>query len=678
MIYIEPPKRERIGRTNHREIVIASDPGNLQERRDFAESMAQKRQDAVDNWYAKGGDLFLKWTKKYYRTWSGEKLRWNDPFLEEAFILMGCPWIVTIVAEKSAQVGWTELGIALNAFFLAYLRVPVAYGVEMAGKLSDIVGPRIQTAFGHIEPIQKLKIEYKKSSGIKDTDTKTRHISVGGVDSTYFYASTSGGKKSSPGSGDERQASSALSSFTAFGIIADEIELWSPGAIDIARQRQEACWMPTKPLRAGSTPGRSGGVVDTYMKEARYLFQWNIICPSCGKNQFLDGFGNLLKKVAVEEDGKVEDKYLNSMCRPLKWFCRDDSSDRTRISSAYIGCQYCEAELPKSAINSGHFVCKNTGISLLDFHDQTIKAQLPVEETVGLRLPKLATTRFSASERIRRLLKSKNPVDEIQQGWGIALSQTTGRISLERIEACVGFNIPLEVTTNWEKIRVIGCDQGHAANIFIMQDWWLPEESEDPQDRWQRAYVETIKYGYLGGGFKAIDDLAIEYGVTIVGIDSEPEIEKAGDYSRDHSLKDVDAECTVMLFDQVCLGGGQKYRCVNQKIQGRDVPLIRIHRSAGLDAVRDRIYSGLHRMPEGLIYNPKEEENFIYQIHVLERMADSGWTNPDKPDHYFHALNFAEMAVLVNLIENPPGIVFGSMNRNTEVTPRFQPRGYSP
>lgn len=628
--------------------------------------MTKIRKASTERWYKEGGYWFLSWAKKHYRTWTGELLRWDDPFLEEFCIIMGNPWFVSLYVEKSAQVGWSELGIAFTAFCLGALRVPTAYGVEQERKLGDMVGPRIQPALDNIAPIQKLKVDYKKSVGRKDTDTKQRQITVGGVLLTCFYASTSSGGKSKESDGRGRQAASGLSSFTAWVLAClDEIELWPSGALDVARQRQEASPLPTKPLRAGSTPGNEGGIVDSYSRSAKHLFQWEVRCPCCDRLQHLDPFGNLLLSVPVDEEGNeveesAEEEFIDIMGRPRKWFCHDPLRP---VDTAYVGCQHCGEELSKEAIAKGRFTCINSGIALRELHDQLLEQQSPLYDDVALRLPKLATARFSAPERIRRLITTRNPADEIQQGLGKAVSIGGGRINLTRLLRCVGRPYPPEAAY-WEEFTVIGVDQGMVGNWVVVCKFWVPEEGEDDEDRWYRAFGEIVSYQQLGGGFPAVHQLALRYGADLVGIDNEPEVEKAGEYARQHP-PDYDNEgYAVLLFDQLKLNG-PKYKESTKNIQGVETPIIGLHRTAQLDAVRDRIHQLQYRFPKELTYDPQDDENFIHHLQTSERLKNGSWAEPQgSPDHYHHALGFAEMALLYWLVEAPTPMVFGTMKRD--------------
>lgn len=607
-----------------------------------------QRDRSIALWYETGGELFANWIAEEYRTWSGGRLSWDNPFLRAFCEAMGNPWIEDLWIEKSAQVGWSEIGIAYIAFLLAKVRIPCAYGVEQDSKLGDLIAPRVQPAFNYCPSIQKIKADYREYVGRKDIDTKQRQITVGGVLSTFFHSSTSAVKKSGA-TGSERQAASSLSSFTAWSIVADEVELWPPGAIDVARKRQEACPMPTKPFRAGSTPGHKGGIVDTAVQGAKYLFQWSIVCPHCNRSQFLDAFGNLLKPQSIEIDGRTEIKYLDRSGRPIDWFHTGGTTVAEKIESAYVGCRYCNGKLTKSAIDAGEFKCQNTDVTLDDFNQDLIDRQQACYAPVAIRLPKLAIANFRAPERVRMLVTTKNPVDEIQQGLGKPASIGGGRIEVERLMAARYLELP-KVLVDWERFVVMGVDQGKYAHNIVIQDWWLPVKGEC-QDRWENAYIETIGHFMLPEGFDGIDRLAREYKVSIVGIDNEPEIQLAGNFARSHPPGKKKGDYATYLFDQVTLKGA-KFKRVVQDIQGVEVPIYRMDRTAGLDAVRDRIYRNLHKFGEDLYYDSRDNGNLFYHYLTSERLPDGRWSCADNdPDHFMHADNFAQIAVLANLLE---------------------------
>lgn len=635
--------------------------------------MAAERQAAIERWYCEGGEYFLQWTRSHYCRWSGEPLRWDDPFLEDLYLLFGTPWLELIVVEKAGQMGFTELLAALTAFALAALRIPTAFGFESQRKLNKVVGARIQPAFDFCDPIQKLRQQRHQATGRKDTNAKVSQIGVGGVTGTFFHAGTLASAKKSGAA--ERQVSDEASSFEAWLVNIDELEACPPDILDIARERQSACQMASKPLRAGSTPGGESGPVASQLRGSGYLFEWTIRCPHCSHIQSLYPLGNLLKPARVEDEdtGAVEERYLDATGRPLEWFCHDASSDEARIATAYIGCRQCSGEIDWDTIARGQFHCSRTGKTARQLCAETLKAQQPLRDGVALRMPRLATVLFSAPERIRNLVKSRNPLDALQQGLGIAISIGGGKISLNKLLRAVGLPLPPEVS-NWQTLIVLGVDQGGAHGWGLISRWHLPPAGA-PDERWLSARKEILWYGEVVGSGAisdlserfagGIDALVERWGVDLVGMDADPEIQIATNYARKHRPDPTSkAKGQVYLFDQVILKG-EDFRRSERRVQGEQVPVFALHRSFGLDAVRNRLYRGLQHFPADLFCTEGDPGNLLYHYRTSKRLDDGQWDQPYDPDHWFHADNFAEVAVLAHLNEpEPKRLVFGGIKRD--------------
>jgi len=644
MFDLKPPRRTL---SLQKAIDQAKNPDGMREREELAEKNAKTRAHNTSLWYSKGGVVVLDWVKENYRTWTGEPLDWEEVFLEEFFLLFGNPWLERIIIEKAAQMGYTEAAIALSAFCTAFCRIPVGFGFEAAGKMSSIVGPRLQPAFDNITLIQELRRERKFVTKREDIDSKDRKITIGSVELTFFYTSTTKTKRASP---TQRQATSSLSSFSAWVIIGDEIELWPDGALDIATQRQGACKLPTKVFRGGSTPGNEGGIVNTEIKNSGYLFQWQIKCPHCQKVQFLDAFGNLLLPAEVIDDsGRKRLDYVDFSGKPQDWHCGDRTNIESRIATAYIGCTECQQDLGDTVFQ-GSFVCVNTGIGLRQLCDRTILEQKPIIKTTGLRLPRLASKLFVPAERIRRLRDTRDPADEIQQGLGKPLSIGGLKIPLILlIESAVEFSSPKAKPD----LVILGLDQGPAANYIQIQHWYLGE-GKDFEQKWLTAHKQVVWYGEMGGSFEAVDELVHTWGVDWVGMDSDPEIQLATNYARKHLPRDS-KKGKVLLFDQVELKGEDFKKSV-RNVQGTKVSVYSLHRTFGLDAVRNRIYRGLQHFLPGTNYVAGDDKNLFLHYLTSERNSNGRWVEPPgAADHYLHADNFAEMAALCSHSEGRDG-----------------------
>lgn len=101
-----------------------------------------------------------------------------------------------------------------------------------------------------------------------------------------------------------------------------------------------------------------------------------------------------------------------------------------------------------------------------------------------------------------------------------------------------------------------------------------------------------------------------------------------------------------MLMDQVSMKG-QQFKRTTREVQGEEIPVYSIHRTFGLDQVRNRIYRKLYSLPIGTVYNSGDNGNLIYHFVTSDRLPDGRWVEPSgMPDHYLHADNFSQMAVL--------------------------------
>jgi hypothetical protein len=616
--------------------------------------IVEGQRKAVDRWYATGGRMFLNWAKSNYRIKTGEPLDWSEPFLEAFYIAMGNPWFERICVEKGAQMGFTEYLICSMAFALAELHIPSGLGFEAEGKLRDVVSPRIQPSFDLIDQIRSIRKARFLATGRADTDFQQRKITVGGVELTLFYTSTVSSRKN-----QESSAPSALRSFAAWFVGGDEIELWHPSALDIVVERQGACTMATKPLRIGSTPGMVGGVVDTQVKLSRYVFEWFIQCPSCGDHQPIDAYGNLIKSISItDEQGEAQDIFLNNVGRPLDWHCHDRSTREQMIKTAYIGCRTCGKEFDREILNTGSFRDAVAG-DMIELCDRVVKEKTPILETVSIRLPRLASVLFRPAERIRKLLITLNPADQIQQGLGKAVSIGNGKIDLSRLKKSCGRDLSTIIDDREPDLTVIGMDQGLAVNWVQVQKWYLGE-GETWEEQWLGAVKVVVFHGVVYG-FSGLAELSDYWNADIIGFDGEPEIQLAADFARLRSPTE-EGPGRAYMFDQVKLKG-ENFRESERTVQGDKYPIYAIHRTFGLDAVRNRLYSDRQFFADELSYNPGDDQNLFYHYLTSDRKPTGIWTTEtdNAPDHWFHADNFAEMAVLVSGYPKERSFSFGAL-----------------
>lgn len=692
-------------------------------RDQFSADQARSRRRNLKRWYREGGRYFADWSEQWYRRPpDGIPISWAEPYLRPLYLCLGNPWVEFLVVQKPAQVFFSETLINLAAFTLAELRSPGGMGFEREAKLRDMVGPRIQTAFDFVEPIREIKRRRLEVTGRSDTDLKSRVITVGGNTFTFFYASTS-----QKAGGTERQASSSISSWTGYVMLCDEIELWPEGVVDVAKSRQlsfKPPLYPTRPFRAGSTPGHEGGVTDREVRTCDRFFQWHVTCPHCKAMQVLDVFGNFL----LPERGVDGDRFLSAAGRPLDWFCGDRTNSVTRQRSAYVGCRECGGELDWAARSAGEYRCSYTGEVMLEVLDALCRDRRTLRR-VALEITPLSSSRFDPAATILDLQQSRNPADTVQQVLGKPVSLGSGKIQLATVQQAIARPVP-EMECD-RVLTVIGADQGREGHWAVATRWHLPI-ADDFEAAWRDAFVEVLDCDRLHG-FEGIEAWRSRFGADLVGLDFKPEVSLAADYARQRSedlqpapaqpfvplpdgsfrvaiarspglvadwlaglgwrllpdgddwrllpisglaqpvraiarqgrriceMRFLDAKAArspgraIYLFDQ-CALKGEPFRRATRNVQGEDVPVWALHRTFGLDAVRDRAIANRLSLPDGTIYNPADSGNFILHLLTSDRTPNGQWVEaPGQPDHYFHALNFAEMAVLCSHYEPQPG-----------------------
>lgn len=653
----------------------------------FAEENQTIKSIAIARFLRKGGSYFLEWIPENYRTHTGEILTLDEPFYKQYLLILGNPWIETLDVMKAAQMGFSESFYAITEFYVTELRLPAAIGFEESIKMRKQVSERIQPAFRYSPAVSRISQQFSERVKGQDKDN-TEGISVGGVMVNFFH-----GKPSNASKKDEnaRQATSSISSWPTTHVCADEIELWEARMLDVPRQRMKRSPLPVHCMARGSTPGPEGGVTDTLERSAKYRFVWSIQCPHCGERQHLHPLNNFLKSKKMEVDGKIEEVYFDDMGKPVDWFHKDKYRKEglaiallalvyskyhkfipwllkayrkdLSLETAYVGCQHCESPLPQETLDAGYYQCVNTGIKLEDLCNETLKKQEKVE-TVSLNLPRLATKRFDPVSQIKELVsdRTKNRADAVQQGLGIPFSIKGRKISLKRLEEASNNTLPFNREPDFV---VMGIDQGKYHHWGMIQHWYL-SDTPDKALKVMQSHKKVVWYGKLT--FGQIDELVATWKVDIVGMDSEPDYNLAGNYALKHLpsgnafySKQKRIKGTVYLMDQVYLKEVE-YNRNERALQGTPerkrettIPIYSIDRTCWLNTVRDRLYKGLTYLPSGLEYDSSDNSNLFKHYLTSERYTEKDriiWKEASgEPDHYFHADSFAEAALSISFYE---------------------------
>ncbi len=140
----------------------------------------------------------------------------------------------------------------------------------------------------------------------------------------------------------------------------------------------------------------------------------------------------------------------------------------------------------------------------------------------------------------------------------------------------------------------------------------------------------------------------------------------AADFARKHPPTPWiphSAKGATYLIDQVTLKG-EDFKFSKRQVQGKDFPVIALHRTFALDAVRNRVYRSLQSFPPDTRYQAGDEGNLLYHYLTSDRAPEGRWLeSPGTPDHWFHADSFCEAIVLAHQFQpKPRRFSFGSVD----------------
>ena len=270
--------------------------------------------------------------------------------------------------------------------------------------------------------------------------------------------------------------------------------------------------------------------------------------------------------------------------------------------------------------------------------------QTPTDGSVFLYLPKLASRFFNVVSKVNKLLKNHNTAVVLQEEFGLVSEESGGRIAVDSLKNCIGLAAPSWVGDRKPDLIVAGIDQGNSAHWLLVEEWYFPSIPDDPEQWeavWLEAYVKVIAWKRIAGLKEAVDEAIVEYGIDLIGCDLKPEVTEASDLSRRHPIE-RDTKGQVFLFRECNLERGEKFKEKTTVVQLQEIEVTDLHRSFGMDAVRNRIYRYQFSVPSDFTY-AQQSDNFLYHLSTSERLDDSSWLEPPgSPDHGHHCASFCE------------------------------------
>lgn len=490
------------------------------------------------------------------------------------------------ISMKGAQAGWTELGINIALYNIDVLKRNVLYVLPTLSTASDFSKSRFDPAL-NMSPYLKSVFSDVNNVGLK----------LAGNVALYIRGS---------------RGDSNLKSIPVGVLLLDEYDEFEQRSVELVLQRLRG--QPQKTVWYISTPTVPGhGVSLEYETSTQEQFRFK--CPGCGK---MDEF-------SFPDSIKI---------------CGDSLNDPDCYKS-YYQCSMCKYEYKTHKDKTGFLrqddklqALTNTGV-----WQPTITGTDPNRR--GFKINQLYSYTVSAAEIVIDHFKSETNEYAKQEFHRSVLGEpyigSNSQVSEELItQAVKEYSCRQLVPTPGEdRMITLGIDRGTWAN-YVVCEWFYPAFTTDLNASADCRVLDAGRFHEEDFQMYA-DRLMHEYNVKAAVVDSEPGVQEARRFARRFPR-------FVWLSKYVV---GRTGREMTIDDDGTFAPMLKTDRTNWLDICLGRFYSGKIELPNDLPRGFSEHVRNLSRVYETDNEGHpyAVYRNFGKPDHYAHALNYAEMAL---------------------------------
>jgi hypothetical protein len=489
------------------------------------------------------------------------------------------------VSMKSAQAGFTEVGINVALHTIDVLRKNVLYVLPTMGDASDFSRSRFNPALSMSPYLKRIF-----------TDANNVGLKMAGCTSLYIRGS---------------RGDSNLKSIPVSVLILDELDEMDQSQIELALQRLRG--QPEKKVWFISTPTVPGhGVSLEFAKSTQEHFRFR--CPGCNK---MDEF-------SFPDSIKI---------------CGDDMTDPD-VYKSHFRCTLCNYKYKMA--KKGNFVLQDDKLQTLvntGVWEPTVKGTDP--DRRGFKINQLYSytvspaeividwfkgqTNAFAKQEFHKSILGEPYIGEKSQVTDIMISNAIRQYGIKTLAPKPGDN----------RMITMGIDRGEWCN-YVICEWFYPPNLLDLNTHADCRVLDAGKFHQED--FEVYPDrLMHEYQVRACVVDMEPGAQDARRFSRRFP--------GFVWMHKYIEGRAGKEMAIDD--DGSYAPMLKTDRTNWLDISLGRFYAGKIELPNDL------PRGFAEQIKNLVRLYEQDkhgkpfaiYRNFGKPDHYGHALNYAEMAL---------------------------------
>lgn len=385
----------------------------------------------------------------------------------------------------------------------------------------------------------------------------------------------------------------------------DELDIWPPKAQYQAEERASGRKDDDKIVWGFSTPEiPNNGIHRQYLQSTQEHFFFD--CPYCKESI------ELLWEDSVEICGS--------------------SPEDPEVYNSYLKCSKCGGKLPHDDkhiwLASGRWVATNLEA------DPTIAR--------GFWISQLYSPTVTPAELVQAYLRGYGDEDARKEfhnsKLGLPYLCDSAKVNDGQINDAMDKYTREDITLPYAKDEVVtlGMDQGGPIHHWVAISWTFEQIIGDPNDR---AVGKIIGCGrILQDDWQAVHDLMRNYRVMRAVVDYFPEPTNARQFAR--------AFRGAVYLCQYVKGAAVRDIRITEDDYGAN--LVRVDRVSWLEATLSRIRKGRLRFPLDL---PGElREHIKAPVRTTRPNADGQYVAEFVnvgPDHYAHALNYAEIALKI-------------------------------
>jgi len=489
------------------------------------------------------------------------------------------------VSLKSAQAGFTEVGINMALYAVDVLKTNVLYVLPTLAEASDFSKSRFNPA---LRMSEYLKTVF--------TDTNNVGLKMAGNVSLYVRGS---------------RGDSNLKSIPVSFLILDEMDEMDQSQIELAFQRlrgqpQKRVWMISTP----TVPNK--GVSLQYASTTQEHFRFK--CPGCNRwDEFIFPDSIYLCGTAMNDPDCHKSRYQCTMC---KYQFTQWTDDQNIIH---------QDDKLMALTNTGTWVPTVTGTD---------------PDRRGFKINQLYSYTVSAGEIVIDSFKAQTNAFANQEFHKSVLGEAfigeNSNVTDEMIQRLIKqYNCKqLSLKPKEDRMITLGIDRGTWC-YYVVCEWFYPQFSYDLNENAESRILDAGKFHEED--FDVIPDrLMQEWQIRAAMVDMDPGPADARRFARRFP--------GFVWLNRYREGRTGKEMTIDD--DGTYAPIATVDRTNWLDISMGRFFSGRIELPMDIPLGFSEHIQNLVRVYEENKHGNAIAVYKNYgPDHYAHALNYAEIAL---------------------------------